>query len=85
MVQRRENLQAKQLSYHQGSELAHSKISIISEWLGHMKGPALLFQSWRVSVTQGSNRITGRSHSQEPVLMVSQRLEISHQTNDSFQ
>lgn len=29
----------------QGSELAHQKIYIICEWLGHVKGPILLLRS----------------------------------------
>jgi hypothetical protein len=67
----------------QGSEMAHPKIHIICEWLGHVKGPLLLFQSCRVSTTQDSNRITGRSSNEDPILTVSEKPEISNQTNDS--
>ena len=35
----------------QNSELAHPKIYIICKWLGYVKGPALLFQSSRFSIT----------------------------------
>ena len=59
----------------QGFELAHPKIYIIHELLGHMKGPVLLIRSGRISMTQGNKRITGRSPSEEPALMVSQKPE----------
>jgi hypothetical protein len=36
-------------------------------------------------VTQGDNRITWRSPGGDPVLMVSQKPETSHQTSDSLQ
>ena len=62
----------------QGSEMAHPKIYITEEWLGHMKGPVLLFQSCRISMTQGNNRLIGRSPGEDSTLMVSQ-------TNDSLQ
>lgn len=39
-----------------------------------MEGPVLLFQSCRVSMAQGNNRITGSS-GEDPVLMVSQKPE----------
>jgi hypothetical protein len=36
-------------------------------------------------MTQGNNRKTGRSPDEDPILMVSQKPEISNQTNDSLQ
>jgi hypothetical protein len=68
----------------QSSELAHPKIYIICKWLGHVKGSVLLFQSHRISMTQGSNRITRRSPSENAMLMVSQKSETSNQTSDSL-
>jgi hypothetical protein len=57
----------------QGSELAHPEISIIYKWLGRMKGPDLLFQSFRFSMTQGSNRITGTCPNEDTMLIFSQK------------
>ena len=89
MVQMREIWHTDQLRYHpgqiQGSDLAHPKICIICEWLGCMKGPVLLIQSCRISMTQGNNRITGMRPGDDPVLMMSQKPETSNQTNDSLQ
>jgi hypothetical protein len=50
-----------------------------------MKEPVLLIQNFRISMTQGNNRITLRSPSEDPILMVSQKPETSNQTNDSLQ
>ena len=36
-------------------------------------------------MTQGNNRMTGRSPSEEPMLLMSQKPETSNQTNDSLQ
>jgi hypothetical protein len=36
-------------------------------------------------MTQGNNRITWRSPDEDPILMVSQKLEISKQTNNSLE
>ncbi|XP_076794899.1 uncharacterized protein LOC143443152 [Arvicanthis niloticus] len=35
----------------QGSEMTHSKICIICKWFGHVKGPVLLIQNYRISTT----------------------------------
>jgi hypothetical protein len=35
----------------QGSEMTHFKICIIYRWFGHVKGPVLLIQSFRISMT----------------------------------
>jgi hypothetical protein len=68
----------------QGSELAHLKIYVIWEWLNCMKGPVLLIQSCRTFMTQG-NGITRRSPEEDLILMISQKPEISNQTNDALQ
>ena len=65
--------------------MAYSQISIICKWLGCMKGLVLLIQSCKISRIQGNNRITMRSPNKDPILMVSQKPEISNQTNDSLQ
>ena len=60
----------------QGSEMAHLQISIICEGLGCMNGLVLLFQSCRISMTQGNNMIIGRSPNENPIWMVSQKPDI---------
>ena len=47
-------------------------------------GPDLLIQGCRISMTQGNNRKTGRSPSEDTVLMMSQKPKTSDQTNDSL-
>ena len=69
----------------QGFELAHTKIYIICELLEHIKGPVLLIQSCRISMTQGNNRMPQRSPSEDPILMVQQKPETSNQTNGTMQ
>lgn len=59
----------------QGFVLAHPKIYIIYELLGHVKGPVPLIQSCRISMTQGNNMIIGK--------IVSQKPEISSQTHSN--
>ena len=49
-----------------------------------MKRPVLLIQSYRISMTLGNNRIT-RSLNEDPILMVSQKPEVSNEINDSLQ
>jgi hypothetical protein len=68
----------------QGSELTHPQTFIICKWLGFMKGPVLLIQSCRLSMTQGKDKIT-RRRNEDPKLMVSQKPETSNQTHDSLQ
>ena len=51
----------------QVSELACSNIYSIYDLLEHMKGPVLQLQSYRISITQGNDRI---SDSEDPVLIV---------------
>lgn len=58
----------------QCSESTSSKSCIICEQMEHVKGPIL-------SMTQGSNRMTRWSPSENTVLMVSQRTEILGQTD----
>ena len=45
----------------QGAELAHPSIYPIYELLEHVKRPVLQIQSYRVSMTQGDNRISEES------------------------
>lgn len=66
----------------QGFELVHSRPYIICELLGHVKGQVLLIQNCRISMKQRNNR---RSPGEDPGLVVSQKSEISKQTNDLFQ
>jgi hypothetical protein len=54
----------------QGFELAHSNIYPIYEFLEHMKGSVPQIQSCRVSMTQDYNRISKRSPSEDPVLII---------------
>lgn len=44
-----------------------------------MKGPKP-----QIPMTQSNNRITGRSPSEDPISMVSEKPKISKQTNDSL-
>ena len=54
----------------QGFELAHPNIYPIYELLECMKGLVLQIQNYRISMTQGNNRISKRSPSEDPVLIV---------------
>ena len=54
----------------QGFELAHPQIYLINELLEHVKSLVLLIQVCRISLTQGNNRISDRSPSEDLVLMV---------------
>lgn len=69
----------------QGFELAHPNISPIDELLELMEGPDLQIQSCRITMTQGSKRISERSPSEVLVLTVQPKPETSNQTNDSLQ
>lgn len=66
--------QANQLSYHQaqiqGFDLTNPIIYPSYELLEQVNGSVLLFQSCRISMTQGNNRISERSPREDPVLMV---------------
>ena len=61
---------ATTLASTQGFELAYPNICPIYELLKHVKGPLLQIQSCRISMTQGNSRISKRSPSEDPVLMV---------------
>lgn len=50
-----------------------------------MKGPVLMIQSYRLSMIQGSNRITRRRPGEDLILMVSQKPEALKHTNDSLE
>ena len=67
--------------------MAHLNIYPTYELLEHVIGTVLQLQSCRIriSMAQGSIRISERSPSEEPVLMVSQKPEASNQTSDSLQ
>ena len=54
------------------------------ELLEHMKGMKLQMQNIRIPTTQDS-RISKRSTSESPLLMVERKPEASNQTNDSWQ
>jgi hypothetical protein len=49
--------------------MSYLKIYIICKLLGCMKGSFLLLQNCSFSITQGNNRITRRSSSEDPILM----------------
>lgn len=44
-----------------------------------------LIQSWKFSTKQGNNRITGKSPGEYPIVIMSEKPEISNQTNGSLQ
>ena len=50
-------------------ESAHPNIYPIYELLVHMKGPFLQIQNYRISMTQGNNKVFERSPSEVSVLM----------------
>ena len=54
----------------QGLELSHPSIYPIYELLECMKGLDLQIQSCRISMTQGNSRISERSLTEDPVLLV---------------
>ena len=54
----------------QGFELAHPNIYPIDELLKYMKGPVLQIQNYRMSMTQGNNRISEKSPGEVLVLIV---------------
>ena len=56
----------------QGFELAHPNIYSIYELLECVKRPAPQIQSCRISMTQVRNRISKRTPSEHPVLMVAE-------------
>jgi hypothetical protein len=59
----------------QGCELAHTNIYLIDELLAHVSGLYLQIHSCQISMTQGNNRILGRSPSEEPILAEARGLE----------
>ena len=54
----------------QDTEFAQPSIYPRYELLEHMKGLVLQNQSYRISTTQGNNRISERSPREDPVLIV---------------
>jgi hypothetical protein len=69
----------------QGFELTHLNIYTISELLECRKVLVLQSESYRISMTQGNNRISERSSSEVPVLIDQKKPEASLQTSDSLQ
>lgn len=66
----------------QCSVLDYPQIHITRKWL---KGPVLLTQSCRISITQVNIRITGKSSDDDPIFMAAQTPATSNQTNKSLQ
>lgn len=70
----RENQYADQLSCHPGPDPGcwadPPQNFIIFKWLGHVKGPVLLIQSCRLSMTQDNPE----EASMDPILILSQKL-----------
>lgn len=56
---------------YKDSKLDHPKVFIICGWLRYRKEPVLLLQSYKISITLGNNRITGRSPDEDPIQMES--------------
>ncbi|GAB1287890.1 Golgi pH regulator [Apodemus speciosus] len=79
------SLQPPKGAQSQGCKSAHSIIYPICELLEHVKELVLQSQSCRVSMTQGDNRRSERSPSEDPVLTVWQKPEALNQTSDSLQ
>ena len=50
--------------------MAHPNIYPIDELLKYMKGPVLQIQNYRMSMTQGNNRISEKSPGEVLVLIV---------------
>ena len=51
-------------------ELAHHNIYPTDKMLECMKGSELQIQSYRISKTQGNNRMSKRSPGEDPILIV---------------
>lgn len=65
--------------------MVHPNIYPICELLQCMKGQVLQNQSGRFSMTQSNDRITKKSASEDPILIVEKDPEVSNQTNDALQ
>ena len=50
--------------------MAYPNIHSICELLEHVKGPVLQILSYKISITQGGNKISKRSPTGDPVLLV---------------
>ena len=50
--------------------MAHLNIDQIDELLEGMEGPGLQIQNYRISMTQGNNRISERSPNEVTILIV---------------
>lgn len=57
-----------------------TSIYLIDELLDYMKGLILLIQNYRISMTQGYNRVSEKNRSEVPVLIEFPKPEASNQT-----
>ena len=64
------SLQTATQAQNQGYELAHPNIHLIYDLPKHVKELVLQTQSCRISTSQGNNRISKRSPSEGPTLIV---------------
>jgi hypothetical protein len=75
VVNMRKSRQAHQLNYNSGPDpglrIGPCQDCISSGMIGTCKRASPAAQSFRISVVQGNNRITGRSLEEGPILMVS--------------
>ena len=60
--------------------MAHTNTYLIYELLECVKGPVRQILTYRISMTQGNNRISERSPSEVPALTGKQKPETSYQT-----
>ena len=65
--------------------MAHPNIFLINELLECTKKLVLHIPNYRISVTQGINRMSERNPSEVLVLTEKQKPEVSNQTSDSLQ
>ena len=65
--------------------MVHPNIYPIHELLEHLKGLVLQIPSYRISMTQDNNRLSVRSPSEDPVLIVWQKPEAWNHASDSSQ
>jgi hypothetical protein len=69
----------------QGFEYAHPNTYLKYKLLERMKGVVPQNQCFRISMTQGNNKISERNPGENSVSIVYQKSEASNQTNDSLQ
>jgi hypothetical protein len=81
----RENQNVDHQAQIQCSVLTYPQIYIICKWLRSMKEPVLPIKNCRISMTQGNNRITGKSSDEDPIFIMTQKPANSKKTNNSLQ